>query len=134
MKIITVLALFLFVWPFSSGKTYHMTASSSIPAASGVVTVKKSGQNRNTELDVKVTNLARPASLAEAANVYILWVRPSGGAAVNEGAIRVNNNLDGELKAVTTSKNCDVFITAEQSTTVTSPEGQELLHTNITID
>ena len=134
MKIISVLALFLFVWPFSSSKTYHMTASSSIPAASGVVTVKKGGQNHNTELDVKVANLARPANLSEAANVYILWVRPNGGAAANEGAIRVNHNLDGELKASTTSKNCDVFITAEQSPTVTSPEGQELLRTNITLE
>ena len=134
MQIISVLALFLFVWPFSSSKTFHMTASSSIPAASGLVTVNKSGQNRNTQLDVKVSNLAKPANLAEAANVYILWIRPSGGAAVNEGAIRVNKNLDGELKTATTSKNCDVFITAEQSATATSPQGQELLHANITID
>ena len=134
MKIISVLALFLFVWPFSSGKTYHMTASGSVPAASGVVTAKQGSQNHNTELNVKVSNLARPANLSEAANVYILWVRPSGGAAVNEGAIRVNKNLDGELKTATTSKNCDVFITAEQSATVTSPEGQQLLHANITID
>ncbi|MHB1795900.1 MAG: hypothetical protein ACYCPO_13125 [Acidobacteriaceae bacterium] len=134
MKSISVLVLLLFAWPFSSGKTYHMTTSSSIPAASGVVTVKKSGQNHNTELDVKVSNLARPANLAQSANVYILWVRPSDGAAVNAGAIRVNKNLDGELKTATTSKNCDVFITAEQRATVTSPEGPELLQTHITLD
>lgn len=134
MNTVTVLVLFLFVWPFSSSKTYHMTASSSIPAASGVVTVKKGGQNRNTELDVKVSNLARPANLPQSANVYIVWVRPSGETAVNEGAIRVNKNLDGELKTATTSKNCDVFITAEQSATATSPEGPQLLQAHISIE
>src|ERR1035437_1563148 len=75
MKSISVLVLLLFAWPFSSVKTDHMTASS-IPAASGGVTVKKGGQNQNTELDVKVSNLARPPNLAQSANVYILWVRP----------------------------------------------------------
>jgi len=133
MKSIFVLVLFLFVWPFSSGKTYHMVASSSVPAASGIVSVKKGNPNLNTELDIKVTNLAAPSNLTPPANVYILWVRPIGGAAVNEGAIRVNKNLDGELKTVTTLKNCDVFITAEQSATVTSPEGPEVLQTHITM-
>jgi len=133
MKGISVLVLFLFTWPFSSGKTYHMVASSAVPAASGIVTVKKGSPNRNTELDIKVSNLADPSRLTPPANVYILWVRPIGGAAANAGAIRTNKNLDGELKTVTTSKNCDVFITAEQSATVTSPEGPEVLQTHITL-
>lgn len=131
MKSISILVLFLFVWPFSSGKTYHMIASNTVPAASGIVDVKKGSPNRNTEMDIKVSNLAPPAKLTPAANVYIVWVRPIGGAAVNAGAIRMNKNLDGELKTVTTSKNCDVFITAEQSTTVTSPEGPEVLQTHV---
>jgi hypothetical protein len=133
MKGISVLVLFLFVWPFSSGKTYHMVASRSVPAASGIVSVKKGSPNHNTELDIKISNLADPSMLAPPANVYILWVRPIGGAAANEGAIRVNKHLDGELKTVTTSKNCDVFITAEQSATVTSPEGPEVLQAHITL-
>ncbi|HET9100692.1 MAG TPA: hypothetical protein VFN62_09900 [Acidobacteriaceae bacterium] len=132
MKAISVLVLFLFVWPFSSGKTFHMVASSAVPAASGTVTVKKGSPNRNTDLDIKVSNLAPPSKLSPAANVYILWVRPIGGAAANEGAIRTNQNLDGELNTATTSKNVDVFITAEQSATVTSPEGQEVLKAHIT--
>lgn len=133
MKSIFVLVLFLFVWPFSSAKTYHMVASSSVPAASGIVSVKKGSPNRNTELDVKVSNLAAPSKLSPSANVYILWVRPIGGAAANAGAISVNKNLDGELKTVTTSKNCDVFITAEQNATVTSPEGPEVLQAHISL-
>lgn len=133
MKSISVLVLFLFIWPFSSGKTYHMTASTSVPAASGTVHVQKGGANQNTELDVKVSNLARPSNLTPPADVYILWIRPSGEAAVKQGAIRVNNHLNGELKVVTTSKNCDVFITAERSPSVTEPLGPEVLHTHINV-
>lgn len=131
MKSISVLALFLFVWPFSSAKTYHMVANSSVPAASGIISAKKGSPNRNTELDIKVTNLAPPSKLTPPANVYVLWIRPIGGDATNAGAIRVNKNLDGELKTVTTAKSCDIFITAEQSATVTSPEGPKVLQTHV---
>ncbi len=78
MNSISVLILFLSLWPFSGGKTYHMTADSSVPAASGIVSVHRGGANRNTELDIKVSNLARPANLASPGNVYIVWLRPNG--------------------------------------------------------
>ena len=131
MRTLPTLVLLLAIWPFPSGKTYPMTADQSVPAASGTVKVQTGSHNRNTTLDVKVANLAKPTSLTPPANVYILWVRPSGGSAINEGAIRVNKNLNGELKVVTTLKSCDVFITAEQSPTATSPDGLNVLHTHI---
>lgn len=104
MNSISVLVVALFLWPFSGSKTYHMTADRSVAAASGDVSVHRGGANRNTELDIKVANLARPASLASPGNVYIVWLRPNNQAAANQGALRVNNNLDGELKVATTSK------------------------------
>lgn len=134
MNSISVLILFLSLWPFSGGKTYHMTADSSVPAASGIVSVHRGGANRNTELDIKVSNLARPANLATPGNVYIVWLRPNGQAPASQGALRVNKNLDGELKATTTSKDCEVFITAEQSATATAPTGAQVLHTHITLE
>lgn len=133
MKSISILALLLFIWPFSGGKTYNMTSSDAVPAANGTVKVQTHNQNHNTKLDVKVHNLARPSNLKSAANVYVLWIRPNGGEAVNEGALRVNKNLDGELHAVTTAKNFSVFITAEQGPTVSSPHGKDVLHTHITL-
>jgi hypothetical protein len=134
MNSISVLVLFLFLWPFSGSKTYHMTADSSVPAASGDVSVHRGGANQNTELDIKVSNLARPASLASPGNVYIVWLRPNDQAPANQGALRVNKNLDGELKAATTSKDCEVFITAEQSATATAPTGTQVLHAHITLE
>jgi hypothetical protein len=134
MNSISVLILFFSMWPFSGSKTYPMTADSSVPAASGDVSVHRGGANRNTELDIKVSNLARPANLASPGNVYIVWLQPNNQAAANQGALRVNKNLDGELKAATTSKDCEVFITAEQSATATAPTGLQVLHTHITLD
>lgn len=133
MKSLFALALLLFIWPFSSGKTYHMVANSNVPAANGTVHVQKGGENGNTQLDIKVSNLALPPSLTPPENVYIVWVRPNGGAAIKQGAISVNSDLNGELKTVTTAKNCDVFITAEPSPSVSMPTGMEVLHTHITV-
>ena len=53
----------LAIWPFSSGKVYHMTAASVVPAASGTVHVQKDKDNGNMKLDIKVHNLAHPSTL-----------------------------------------------------------------------
>src|SRR4051812_32950125 len=116
----------LAVWPFSSGKEYRMAGNSSVPAATGTVKVEKDKDNGNTKLDIKVDHLAKPSSLSPPATSYIVWVRPRDGEATKQGAIGVDNDLKGELKVVTTSKEFDVFITAEQSETVTAPSGAEI--------
>jgi hypothetical protein len=131
MKTAVVLALLAFFWPFSGGKTYHMSASSSVPAASGTVKVEQS--HDNTKLDVKVTHLAKPSDLVPAATVYIVWVQPRGKAAIKKGSIYVDSDLNGEAKVVTTSKNFEVFITPEQSPTVTAPTQAEVMKTHVTV-
>jgi hypothetical protein len=111
-----------------------MTADPSVPAASGTVHAERDNQNGNTKLDIKVKHLARPSSLNPPATAYIVWVRPNGGDAVKQGSIGVdNNNLDGELHVVTVSKDFDVFITPEQSTTVTMPLSMEVLRAHVSI-
>lgn len=125
--------LIIFIWPFSSGKTYHMKASNNIPAATGTVKVQKNGNDGNTRLDIKVNHLAKPTSLTPPENVYIVWIRPHDGTAAKKGIIRVDKNLNGELKVVTVSKNFDVFITAEQSPSVTEPTGDEVLDAQVNV-
>ncbi|HVW07919.1 MAG TPA: hypothetical protein VHC90_05025 [Bryobacteraceae bacterium] len=123
------------IWPFGGGgKDYHMTASSQVPAASGTVKVTQNKDNGNTQVDIKVRNLAKPASLTPPAAAYIVWIRPRGENAVKQAAIGVGNDLNGELKAATVSKDFDLFITAEQGQLVTAPTGPELLkvHINVT--
>ncbi len=134
MKTVLFVGLLLAVWPFSSGgKTYHMTADKSVPAANGTVRAKVDKNNGNTQLEIKVKNLARPTSLTPSGNVYVVWVRPRNGDAEKEGVIRVGNNLNGELKATTTLKDFDIFITAEQSESVSAPSGTEVLRANVSI-
>lgn len=109
-----------------------MTADPSVPAASGTVHAQRDKDNKNTDLDIKVRHLAQPSSLNPPASTYIVWVRPRGGDAVKEGAIGVDKkHLDGELKVVTTSKNFDVFITPEESETVTIPSSMEVLRAHV---
>lgn len=134
MKAVLAVGLLLIVWPFSSGgKTYHMTADKSVPAANGTVRAKVGKDNGNTQLEIKVKNLARPTSLTPSANVYVVWARPRNGDAEKEGVIRVDNNLSGELKATTTLKDFEIFITAEQSESVSAPSGTEILRANVSI-
>ena len=133
MKIPIAMVAFLLLWPFSGGKTFPMTTSSQVPAASGTVNVQKDKTNGDLKLDVKVKRLARPTNLTPPAEFYIVWIRPKDGKAVKQGAIGVNNHLDGEFKVETVSKNFRVFITPEQSKSVTSPSGEELMHAHVSM-
>jgi hypothetical protein len=121
------------MWPWPSGKEYHLIADSSVPAASGTVKVNRDKDNGNTKLDIKVDHLAKPSSLTPPANAYIVWVRPNGGDPVKQGAIGVGKDLKGELQVVTVSKDFDLLITAEQSDNVTAPSGLEVLHTHLSV-
>jgi hypothetical protein len=119
------------VWPFSSGKEYHMTAANSVPGATGIVRVQKDKDNGNTKLNIKVEHLANPASLTPSENAYIVWVQPRGEGATKLGAIGVDKSLKGELNVVTTSKDFDVFITAEQSQSASLPSDVKVLQAHV---
>ena len=124
-----VLCLALF-WPFGGGKKVYMIAASEVPAAHGVVQVKSSG-NGNTQLDIKTRALAKPAALTPPEQVYVVWLQPSGESPRNAGALKVDGNLNGELKTVTPYKQCNVFITAEKYAQIQQPSGPTVLHAQI---
>lgn len=131
MKVFLVAVVLLFVWPMSSEKKYHMTADASVPAASGEIGVQADKSNGNMKVDIRVDNLAQPANLTPPENAYIVWIRPSSEEAHKQGSLGVDKNLKGELKVITTSKNFDVFITAEQSGSVTEPSGVQILQAHV---
>jgi hypothetical protein len=124
----------LAIWPLPSGKNYRMTADPSVPAATGTVHAQRDKDNGNIKLDIKVDHLAHPANLNPPASTYLVWIRPSSGDAVKQGAIGVDKGLRGELHTTTVSKNFDLFITPEQGETVTTPSSTEVLRTHITMD
>jgi len=131
LKLTITMIAFLGLLPFSSGKHYPMTNDPSVPGASGTVTVQKDKENGNLKVEVKVEHLANPASLTPPANTYLVWVHANGSDAVKEGAIRVDKNLSGDLKVVTTSKEFDIFITPEQSESAATPGNLQVLRAHV---
>lgn len=129
---VAMVAMFL-MWPFSSGKSYQMTAGQDVPAANGVVKVSKDKANGDVKLDIKVDNLARPSSLTPSANDYLVWIRTNSGDAHREGAIGVDKHLKGELTVETVSKDFEVLITAEQSETPSMPSNDVVLRTHVDV-
>jgi hypothetical protein len=133
MKFAIVMAALLAAWPFAASREYRMTPATSVPGATGTVKAETAKDNGNIKLDIKVDHLARPSSLTPSANNYLVWIRPNGGDAFKQGAIGVDKNLNGELKLETVSKDFDVFITAEQSDSVTYPSSVEVLRTHVSM-
>ncbi|MGA2887994.1 MAG: hypothetical protein ABSE51_08070 [Terracidiphilus sp.] len=131
MKIAIAMVALLAVWPLTGAKEYQMTPAVGVPAATGVVKVERDKDNGNVKLEIKVDHLARPDSLTPSASNYLVWIRPNGGEAFKQGAIGVDKNLKGELKLETVSKDFDVFITAEQSESVTLPSSVEVLTAHV---
>ena len=133
MKALLVMVSLLAIWPWSASKEYPMRASSSVPAAAGIVKVQRDKDSGNTKLDIRVWHLANPSRLTPSATNYIVWVRPRDGAAVKQGAIRVDKNQKSEVKLVTMAKDFEVFITAEQSENADVPSDFQVLRADVTI-
>src|SRR5580692_4479677 len=131
MKFTVAIVALILVWPFAFTKEYRMTSGAGVPAAMGMVRVQKAKDNGNNKLQIKVEHLARPSSLTPSATNYLVWIRPNGGDALKQGAVGVDKNLSGELTVETVAKDFDLFITAEQSNSVTVPSSIEVLHTHI---
>lgn len=133
MKGLLVMVALLAIWPWAASKEYPMRASSGTPAAAGIVRVQEDKDNGNTKMDIKVWHLANPSRLTPSANAYIVWIRTRDGAAVRQGAIRVDKDQKGEVKLVTVAKDFEVFITAEQTETVDAPSDFQVLSADVTI-
>ena len=84
-------------------------------------------RNGNTGVDIHVKHMATPQSLTPAKQTYLVWVQPRGKDPELLGALRVNENLEGSLKATTTYKDFDVLITAEDNTKPDTPSSMVIL-------
>lgn len=127
---IPAVLFFALFWPFNNGKKFHMTASSQVPAARGVVQAQ-STKNGNMQLDINVRSLAHPSALTPPEQSYVVWVQPSGQSPINEGALKVDDKEQGELKVETPYKDVQVFITAEKYAQLKMPEGPTVLSAHV---
>lgn len=113
-----------------AGHRYHLVPAPSVPAASGSVQIR-TDKNGNDVIDLKVKHLAEPSALTPPRSTYVVWIQPPGKAAINQGELRVDNNLNGEFKTATPYKRFQLFVTAENQAKVTAPTGQPLLRQEI---
>jgi hypothetical protein len=115
-----------FFWPFGAGHKVHLMSGTATPGARGTADIQ-SGDNGNTQIDLKVRALAPPATLTPAENVYVVWIEAPGHAPQNHGQIRVNGKEQGELHTDTPYKRFQIFVTAEATPRTVEPEGPRVL-------
>ena len=108
------------------GREDRLTNTGASPAAEGKV-ITDNDRNGNTGVEIQVRHMATPQSLTPPKQTYLVWVQPRGKDPELLGALRVNSDLQGSLKAATTYKDFDVLITAEDSTKPEMPSSMVIL-------
>jgi hypothetical protein len=108
------------------GREDRLTNTGTAPAAEGKI-ITDNDRNGNTGIDIEVKHMATPQSLTPARQTYLVWVQPRGKDPELLGALRVNEKLEGSLKAATTYKTFDVIITAEDNVKPDTPSSTVIL-------
>jgi hypothetical protein len=108
------------------GREDRLTNTGAAPAAEGKVNTDND-RNGNTGVDVEVKHMATPQSLTPAKQTYLVWVQARGKDPELLGALRVNDNLEGSLKAATPYKDFEIFITAEDNIKPDAPSSMVIL-------
>lgn len=112
---VVLLVLLSFVLATTAwGREDRLVNTGAAPAAEGKV-ITDNDRNGNTGVEVQVKHMATPQSLTPPRQTYLVWVKPRGKDPELLGALRVNEGLEGSLKATTTYKDFEVLITAEDN-------------------
>jgi hypothetical protein len=103
-----------------------MTAGPDAPASRGEIVVK-SAPNGNLQLDIKAAHLAEPSALTPAGNVYVVWLEGADEGPLKLGQMRIDKNLSGEVRTITSFKHFKILITVEQNVEESAPQAQPVL-------
>lgn len=118
----------------SCSTNYQFATSSVVPAAEGTVKVNKD-DNNNYNIKIRLERLAEPSRLTPPKNLYLVWMTTEKGEPMNIGQITTSKSflssvLESSLNTVVTQKPTGFFITAENESTLTKPDGITVLKTN----
>src|SRR5579863_3387267 len=128
--IVTALLLYAgFAWA-AGGTKVQMMPSGDTPAAQGEIIVKQA-PNGNLQLDIMTEHLAQLSTMTPAGNVYLVWLQQPDDNPLCLGEMRVDKNLSGELRTITTFKQFKIFITAEQSAQEIAPQARPVLFADV---
>ena len=104
MRLPKALILFMTIFFLTALALEDRLVSTGIaPGAEGKV-VTNVDRNGNIEVEVQVKHLANAEKLTPAKQAYVVWVQPRGKDPEPLGTLRVNENLEGSLKATTPYK------------------------------
>jgi len=126
-------ALILFVTIFFStalAADDRLVGTGVAPGAEGKVS-SNVDRNGNIEIEVQVKHLANAEKLSPAKQAYVVWVQPRGKDPEPLGVLRVNENLEGSLKATTPYKTFDVFVTAEDKLQPEAPSSMVVMRGSV---
>ena len=116
----------LFLTTLAWAREDRLVNTGAAPAAEGKV-ITDNDRNGNTGVEVQVKHMATPQSLTPPRQTYLVWVQPRGKDPELLGALRVNEDLEGSLKAATPYKDFEILITAEDSVKPDSPSSAVIL-------
>jgi hypothetical protein len=125
-KIVLFLLFSLLLAAAAWGREDRLTNTGAAPAAEGKV-ITDNDRNGNTGVEVQVKHMATPQSLTPARQTYLVWVQPRGKDPELLGALRVNENLEGSLKAATPYKDFEILVTAEDNMKPEMPSDMVIL-------
>jgi hypothetical protein len=112
--------------------TTAMQAGPSEPAARGTVAATQ-GENGNTEIDINVQHLSEPQKAAPSARTYVVWAQPREAnlPVQNLGALQVDRDLNGHLRATTPLKDFDVIVIAEPTPIEAKPSTHRVMSATV---
>lgn len=133
-KIALFITILIISLPISAcGQRIKFLSSTVVPAAQGVVKIKKDG-NKNYQIKIHVDNLAEPERLTPSKAIYVVWMVTENNMAQNIGKIETSKKfLSSKLKAsfqsVSASKPIKIFITAEKDQSIQYSSSEIILTT-----
>ena len=111
------------------GSTVNFPTSTVTPAAE--ITAKTTtDKNNNTVIEVVAKNLASAERLDPPKASYVVWIDTEDNGTKNIGLLNSKNGRKAVLKTSTPFKVKEIYITAEESGTISYPSGIEISRTS----
>jgi hypothetical protein len=128
------LATMMVVSFFSCATKATFATSSVVPAAQGIVTVKKD-KNNNYSIRIHIENLDEVTMLEPSKRTYVIWLVSNKAETRNIGQVNsssgtFSDKLKVYFETVSSYKPSKIFITAEDDATILHPGTQVVLATN----
>ena len=115
----------------SCAKKISFNTSSVVPAARGKVAIKKD-DNKNYQIQLKISYLAEPDRLDPPKKTYVVWmVSNDSNTPINLGQIIGTSRLNIDFETVSAAKPSRIFITAENDPSIQYPGNVVVLETSI---